>query len=172
MIIADKDKFDAVLDTLAAEISEALPIESMMLVGIQRRGVFLARRLADKIAGLKGQKPTQGILDITFYRDDLSMIAVQPVVHSTDLPEDISDKVIVLVDDVLYTGRTIRAALAALADNGRAKAVKLAVLVDRGWRQLPIQADFKGLDVKTAFADKVAVRMEELDGADLVEVIS
>jgi len=170
MIIADKTKFAETLDALAGSLSE-LPLEDTILVGIQRRGVYIAQRLAALLEAKTGKKVSQGILDITFYRDDLSLVALRPVVHSTSIPDDINDKIVVLVDDVLFSGRTIRAALDALADNGRAKAVKLAVLVDRGWRELPIQADFVGLNAKTKYEEKVNVKMQELDGEDLVEVV-
>lgn len=170
MLIADKEKFAATLSDLADKLM-TLPLEETILVGIQRRGVYLAQRLAKLIEEKTGKKIGLGILDITFYRDDLSMIAMRPVVRSTDLPEDINDKIIVLVDDVLYTGRTIRAALDALADNGRAKMIKLAVMVDRGLRELPIQADYVGLSVETKSEEKISVKTEELDGEDLVEVI-
>jgi len=170
MIIADKAKIASLLSEMAARLAE-LPLEDVILVGIQRRGVYLSRRLADLIEASTGRKVSLGILDITFYRDDLSMIDLRPVVRSTDLPDDINGKIVVLVDDVLFTGRTIRAALDALADNGRARMVKLAVLVDRGWRELPIQADLVGLGVKTEYEEKINVKVQELDGEDLVEVV-
>lgn len=170
MLIANKEQFAQTLQEMAKALS-ALPAEETILVGIQRRGVYLAQRLSKLIEEETKKKVGQGVLDITFYRDDLSMIAARPVVHSTDLNTDINGKIVVLVDDVLFSGRTIRAALDALADNGRAKMVKLAVLVDRDWRELPIQADYVGLKVKTNHEEKINVKMQELDGEDLVEVV-
>ena len=171
MPIADKKQISALLDKLAAEIKSAVPTESLILVGIQRRGVFLAQRLGERLEKLCAHKISQGVLDITFYRDDLSMIAQHPVVHSTDFPEDINGRDIVLVDDVLFTGRTVKSALGVLSDYGRAKSVKLAVLVDRGWREMPIAADFVGLKVQTKYDEEVCVNLEELDGEDSVEVV-
>jgi len=113
-----------------------------------------------------------GILDITFYRDDLSMVSEQPVIHNTDIPFNLDEKYVVLVDDVIYTGRTIRSALDALVDFGRPSVVKLLALVDRGMRELPIQPDYAGWTIPTTYEDKISVKVEELDGIDLVEMIS
>src|SRR5438094_5912846 len=144
----------------------------LVLVGIQRRGVPLARRIAQSIAEHEGVEVAVGALDITFYRDDLSLIAQQPLVKGTDLPFDLNESTIVLVDDVLYTGRTIRAAMDALVDFGRPRAIRLAVLVDRGHRELPIRADFVGKNVPTAPGDDVRVHLSEVDGRDEVEVVT
>ena len=144
----------------------------LQLVGIRTRGVPFAERLAAEIREMEGAEVPLGILDITLYRDDLSAIAPQPVVKQTRLPEPIDDRVIVLCDDVLYTGRTIRAALDALIDYGRPRAVRLAVLVDRGHRELPIQADFVGRALRTAPDEHVEVRFEETDGATDVRILS
>ena len=142
----------------------------LALVGIQRRGVPLAHRIADAIAEHEGVTVPVGALDITFYRDDLSLIAQQPVVKGTDLPFDLNGSTVVLVDDVLYTGRTIRAAMDALVDFGRPQAIRLAVLVDRGHRELPIRADHVGKNVPTSREERVRVRVAEVDGDDAVDI--
>ena len=142
----------------------------LALVGIQRRGVPLARRIAAQIGEHEGVELPVGALDITFYRDDLSMIAQQPVVKGTDLPFDLNGRTIVLVDDVLYTGRTIRAAMDALVDFGRPQAIRLAVLVDRGHRELPIRADHVGKNVPTSREEVVRVHLAETDGDDGVDI--
>jgi pyrimidine operon attenuation protein/uracil phosphoribosyltransferase len=140
--------------------------DGLLLIGIQRRGVPLARRIAAAIEENEGVDVPVGALDITFYRDDLSMVAQQPVVKGTELPSGIDGKTIILVDDVLYTGRTIRAAMDALVDFGRPQAIRLAVLVDRGHRELPIRADYVGKNLPTSAAQKVRVLMTEIDGSD------
>jgi pyrimidine operon attenuation protein / uracil phosphoribosyltransferase len=142
----------------------------LVLVGIQRRGVPLARRIAGAIAEHEGAELPVGALDITFYRDDLSLVAQQPVVKGTDIPFDLNDRTVVLVDDVLYTGRTIRAAMDALVDFGRPQAIRLAVLVDRGHRELPIRADHVGKNVPTSREEIVHVLLEEIDGEDGVTI--
>jgi pyrimidine operon attenuation protein/uracil phosphoribosyltransferase len=144
--------------------------DGLVLIGIQRRGVPLARRIAESIAEHEGVEIPVGALDITFYRDDLSMVAQQPVVKGTQLPTGIEGKTIVLVDDVLYTGRTIRAAMDALVDFGRPQAIRLAVLVDRGHRELPIRADHVGKNVPTSREELVRVRLKEIDAEDGVEI--
>jgi pyrimidine operon attenuation protein/uracil phosphoribosyltransferase len=144
--------------------------DGLVLIGIQRRGVPLAHRIAESIAEHEGVSLPVGALDITFYRDDLSMVAQQPVVKGTELPTGIDGKTIVLVDDVLYTGRTIRAAMDALVDFGRPQAIRLAVLVDRGHRELPIRADHVGKNVPTSREELVRVHLEEVDGQDGVEI--
>ena len=142
----------------------------LVLIGIQRRGVPLARRIAAAILEHEGVDIPVGALDITFYRDDLSMVAQQPVVKGTELPSAIDARTIVLVDDVLYTGRTIRAAMDALVDFGRPQAIRLAVLVDRGHRELPIRADHVGKNVPTSREEIVRVHLEEIDGEDAVVI--
>jgi pyrimidine operon attenuation protein / uracil phosphoribosyltransferase len=142
----------------------------LLLVGIQRRGVPLARRIADAIGENESVAIPVGALDITFYRDDLSLVAQQPVVKGTDLPFGIDGRTVVLVDDVLYTGRTIRAAMDALVDFGRPQAIRLAVLVDRGHRELPIRADHVGKNVPTSREEIVRVHLEEIDDEDGVEI--
>ena len=142
--------------------------EGLVLIGIQRRGVPLARRIAGSILEHERAEIEVGALDITFYRDDLSLVAQQPVVKGTDLPFDLNGSTVVLVDDVLYTGRTIRAAMDALVDFGRPQAIRLAVLVDRGHRELPIRADHVGKNVPTSREEMVRVHLEEIDGEDAV----
>jgi pyrimidine operon attenuation protein/uracil phosphoribosyltransferase len=144
--------------------------EGLVLVGIQRRGGPLARRLAEAIGGHEGVAPQVGALDITFYRDDRARLGPHPVLKGTDLPFPVGDATVVLVDDVLYTGRTIRAALDALIDFGRPRAIQLVVLVDRGHRELPIRADYVGRNIPTTRQQSVQVRLRENDGRDEVEV--
>jgi pyrimidine operon attenuation protein/uracil phosphoribosyltransferase len=144
--------------------------QGLLLIGIQRRGVPLARRIADSIREHEGVEVPVGALDITFYRDDLSMVAQQPVVKGTELPSGIDGRTIVLVDDVLYTGRTIRAAMDALVDFGRPQAIRLAVLVDRGHRELPIRADHVGKNVPTSREEAIRVHVSEIDGDDGVHI--
>ncbi len=145
-------------------------IDGLVLVGIQRRGVPLAARLAAAIAEHENAQLPVGALDITFYRDDLSLIAQHPVVKGTAIPFDLNDRTVVLVDDVLFTGRTIRAAMDALVDFGRPRAIRLAVLVDRGHRELPIRADHVGKNVPTARDEIVRVHLAETDGEDAVRL--
>jgi pyrimidine operon attenuation protein/uracil phosphoribosyltransferase len=144
--------------------------EGLVLVGIQRRGVPLARRLAAAIEGHEGVRPEVGALDITFYRDDRGRLGPHPVLKGTDVPFPVADATVVLVDDVLYTGRTVRAAMDALREFGRPSAIRLAVLVDRGHRELPIRADHVGKNVPTSRDEIVRVRVAELDGEDAVDI--
>ena len=145
-------------------------IRNLVFIGIKRRGDYVARRLADMIKEYEGKRIPLGALDITLYRDDLQLVSETPIIESTDIPFDISGKTIVLVDDVLYTGRTIRAAMEELFNFGRPKAIQLAVLVDRGHRELPIQADFVGKLIPTAKNEIVDVHIEELDNEDCVTI--
>ncbi len=140
-------------------------IEGLVLVGVQRRGVSIARDIARAIGQIEGTEVPFGTLDITLYRDDLSTLGPTPRVGTTELPFDINDKTIVLVDDVLFTGRTVRAAMNELMDYGRARAIQLAVLIDRGHRELPIRADFVGKNVPTSKREVVKVMVDEFDGA-------
>ncbi len=142
----------------------------LALVGILRRGVPLARRIARNIRDFEGEEVSVGELDITLYRDDLATIGPQPVVRATNIDFDISDRVVVLVDDVLYTGRTVRAALDSIIDFGRPRLIQLAVLVDRGHRELPIRADYVGKNVPTSRTEVVEVRLEEHDGEERVSI--
>jgi pyrimidine operon attenuation protein/uracil phosphoribosyltransferase len=144
--------------------------QNLALVGIQRRGVPLAHRLADAILDHEGAGVPVGALDITFYRDDLSLVAQQPIVKGTDLPFDLNGMTVVLVDDVLYTGRTVRAAMDALIDFGRPRAIRLAVLIDRGHRELPIRADHVGKNVPTSSEEIVHVHVSEMDDQDEVTI--
>jgi pyrimidine operon attenuation protein/uracil phosphoribosyltransferase len=142
----------------------------IVLVGIRRRGVPIARRIAAKIQEFEGVEVPVGALDITLYRDDLQTIAHQPVVGPTDVPVDVDGKVVVLVDDVLFTGRTVRAALDELIDLGRPRAIQLAVIVDRGHREIPIRADFVGKNVPTSSREVIMVKLQEIDGHDGVSI--
>jgi pyrimidine operon attenuation protein/uracil phosphoribosyltransferase len=142
----------------------------VVLVGIAARGDDLARRMAEELRRIEGVDVPVGVLDITFYRDDIGLRAEAPEVHETRIPFDVTGKTVVLVDDVLYTGRTIRAAMDALMDLGRPRAIQLAVLVDRGHRELPIRPDYVGKNVPTRTSDLVRVLTSETDGDDAVEV--
>ena len=144
--------------------------EHLALIGIHTRGIPIAARLAAKLQELEGVEVPLGRLDITLYRDDLSEIARQPIIRETEVPFDLSQRRVVLVDDVLYTGRTVRAALDALIDLGRPEGIQLAVLVDRGHRELPIRADYVGKNLPTAKSELVKVKLTETDGVDGVEL--
>ena len=162
------------LQRMAVEIVElAHGTDDLVLIGIQRRGVELAERIAKLIEKEEGATAAipRGALDITLYRDDLETVGPKPVIGETHIPGDLTDKHAVIVDDVLYTGRTVRAALDELTDFGRPKRISLCVLVDRGGRELPIQADIVGKSVKTGRDERVDVQVEELDGRDQVDVI-
>jgi len=160
------------LQRMAVEILElAHGTTDLVLVGIQRRGVELAERLAQLIEREEGVSVPRGALDITLYRDDLEAVGPRPVIGETRLPGDLTDKHVVIVDDVLYTGRTVRAALDELADFGRPKRISLCVLVDRGGRELPIQADVVGKVAKIGPGERVDVLIEERDGKDAVNVV-
>jgi pyrimidine operon attenuation protein/uracil phosphoribosyltransferase len=169
----DADRIGRTLARIAHEIVERnRGIEELALVGIRTRGVPIARRLALAIGELNGHAVPTGVLDITLYRDDLMRHAVgpQPLVRRTEIPFSIDDKRILLVDDVLYTGRTIRAALDALIDFGRPKVIRLVVLIDRGHRELPIKADYVGKNLPTSLSQSVQVHLMEVDGRDEVEI--
>jgi pyrimidine operon attenuation protein/uracil phosphoribosyltransferase len=172
-IIMDADRMGRTLTRIAHEIVERnRGIERLALVGIRTRGVVIAKRLAQALEHITNEHVPTGALDITLYRDDLMRHAVgpQPLVRSTEIPFSIDDKKILLVDDVLYTGRTIRAALDALIDFGRPREIQLIVLVDRGHRELPIKADYVGKNVPTSSKESVNVRLTEIDGTDEVAV--
>lgn len=145
--------------------------KNLVIVGIRTRGVYLAQRIIDEIARIEGNKIPLGILDITMFRDDFRQRLRQPMVQQTDIPFDLYDKNIVLVDDVLYTGRTIRAALEALMSFGRPARIQLAVLVDRGHRELPIEPDFVGKNIPTSIGEEVQVKMREVDDQDCVLLV-
>ena len=162
--LSDVEEIRRTLTRIAHEIIEKnRGAENLALIGIRTRGVPLASRLAEKIGEIEGREVETGILDITLYRDDLSQIASQPIVHQTKIPFDINDRRIVLVDDVIYTGRTVRAALDALMDLGRPAVIQLAVLVDRGHRELPIRPDFVGKNVPTSKQEQIIVSLQETD---------
>jgi pyrimidine operon attenuation protein/uracil phosphoribosyltransferase len=172
-LVMDRDRVARTLTRIAHEIIErSRGVEELAFVGIRTRGVPLARRLAATVADIGGQPVPVGALDITLYRDDLMRYAVgpQPLVRSTEIPFSIDDKRILLVDDVLYTGRTIRAALDALIDFGRPQSIQLVVLVDRGHRELPIKADYVGKNLPTSHQQSVQVRLAETDGVDEVTI--
>jgi pyrimidine operon attenuation protein/uracil phosphoribosyltransferase len=174
-VVMDADRMSRSLTRIAHEIVERnRGIGDLALVGIRERGVPLARRIAVELNRISNTDVPTGALDITLYRDDLMRQAVgpQPLVRSTDIPFDIDNRVILLVDDVLYTGRTIRAALDALIDFGRPRAIQLVVLVDRGHRELPIKADYVGKNVPTSRRESIQVRLQEVDGHDEVVIQS
>ncbi len=167
--ILDKEAIDKTLERMAHEIIEKLKSAGdIAIVGIKNRGAYLGKRLADKIEKIAGSRPLVGALDITLYRDDLTQVSEQPVVHATEIDFDIDGKKIILADDVLFTGRTVRCALDALIDYGRPGQIQLAVLIDRGHRELPIKADYVGKNVPTSLKEVVEVRLEESDGKDEV----
>jgi len=169
--IIDGDGLKRAITRIAHEIIERNGGgQNLVLVGIRTRGVPLAQRLASKIREFEGVEPAVGALDITLYRDDLQRIAHQPVVKGTDVPCSIDDRIVVLVDDVLYTGRTVRAALDELIDLGRPKAIQLAVVIDRGHREIPIRADFVGKNVPTSSREVIMVHVNEVDGLDGVSI--
>jgi len=161
------------LSRIAHEIVENNPtLDDVVLVGMRTRGVPLAARLAQRIADFEGRAVPVGALDIGLYRDDISYLDLKPQLKPTEIPTDIAGKRVVLVDDVLFTGRSIRAALDALIDFGRPQHIQLAVLVDRGHRELPIRADYVGKNIPTARQDDVQVLLDETDGRDAVVVLS
>jgi pyrimidine operon attenuation protein / uracil phosphoribosyltransferase len=162
-------EIDRTLVRLAHEVLErTVDLDKLVFVGIRRRGVPLAQRLAQKIESLEGRKIPVGILDINLYRDDLTTVSSQPVVNATDIPFSVTGKDVILMDDVLYTGRTVRAALDALFDQGRPARVQLLVLVDRGWRELPVEASYVGRKVQTAANEIIEVKFREIDGIEKV----
>ena len=170
--IMDKDALNRSLIRIAHEILEKKKgVQDLCIIGIRNRGAYLAKRLAGCIERIENKKAPVGILDITLYRDDLTTIATHPIVHKTEIDFDITDKIVILVDDVLYTGRTIRSAFDALVDFGRPKSIQLAVLIDRGHRELPIRADYVGKNVPTSLNETVEVRLEEVDGRDEVVIV-
>lgn len=171
-LILDKTGIDRALTRVAHEIVEKNKgAKDLVLVGIQRGGVHLSKRLALKIKGVEGIEPPVGILDITMYRDDLATRKSQPVPQATSITFDIQDKIMVLVDDVIFTGRTIRAALNSVMDYGRPRRIQLAVLVDRGHRELPIRADYVGKNLPTSSREKVEVMLTEDGGEEKVVIL-
>jgi pyrimidine operon attenuation protein/uracil phosphoribosyltransferase len=170
--VLDQEALQRSLLRIAHEIVEKNKgTKGLCLVGIRNRGAYLAQRLADCIEKIEREKIPVGILDITLYRDDLTLVATSPVVSKTEIDFDITGKNLVLVDDVLYTGRTVRAALDALIDFGRPRSIQLAVLIDRGHRELPIRADYAGKNIPTAQNETVEVHLLETDGEDAVVIV-
>jgi len=172
-VVIDADRMSRSLARIAHEILERnRGVENLALVGIRARGVPLAARIAESLRALTGVHVPTGALDITLYRDDLMrhQVGPQPLVRRTEIPFSIDDRLILLVDDVLYTGRTIRAALDALIDFGRPRAIQLVVLVDRGHRELPIRPDYVGKNIPTSQQQSIHVRLTEIDGKDEVEL--
>lgn len=170
-VIMDSEAIRRALVRIAHEIIEKNKgVEDVVIVGIRTRGVPLAQRIAAEINAIENCEMTVGMLDITLYRDDLSTLGYNPVVHGTDINFDLSGKHVVLVDDVLYTGRTIRATLDAVIDMGRPKTIQLAVLVDRGHKELPIRADYVGKNVPTSQKETIEVVLNEIDGTDEVYI--
>lgn len=166
-LLMDSTTLDRALSRIAHQILEKSPnLDNLGIVGMQTRGVYLAQRITKKINEMEKTTLDTGILDITLYRDDYNMTFNQPEVQVTDIPFDINGKTLILVDDVLYTGRTVRAALDALMDFGRPKSIQLAVLVDRGHRELPIRADYVGKKTTTLTNQEVALKVSEIDGED------
>jgi len=146
-------------------------LDNVCIIGIQRRGVPLGARIRENLEQIEGIKVPMGILDITFYRDDLSTLDAHPVVHGTDIPFDVNGKKIILVDDVLFSGRTVRSAIENIFDMGRPEAIQLAILIDRGHRQLPIRADYVGKNVPTSIIEKIDVMVDEIDGVNQVVLL-
>jgi len=169
--IMDESAINRALTRISHEIIEKNKgIGDIVLIGIQRRGVPLAKRIASKIEEVEGVRIPVGVLDITLYRDDLSRLAEHPIINGTDISFSITDRKVVLVDDVIYTGRTVRAAIDALMDIGRPKMIQLAVLIDRGHRELPIRPDYVGKNVPTAKTEMINVRVVEIDGKNSVTI--
>ncbi len=169
--IMDRTQIDRALSRIAHEIVEKNGPEAVAVVGIRTRGVPLARHLVAKIKDFESVEVPYGSVDVTLYRDDLSQIAANPIVQATELPFELDDYHVVLVDDVLFTGRTVRAAMDALMDFGRPRSIQLAVLVDRGHRELPIRADYVGKNVPTSMREVIKVACEETDGEDTVKIL-
>ena len=172
-IVMTQEDIRRTLARIAHEIIERnKTAEHLLLIGIHTRGVPLAKRLATTIEGIEGFKIPVGALDINPYRDDLASLNLQPIVHNTDIPVNIADQSVVLVDDVLYTGRSTRAAMDALIALGRPKLVQLAVLIDRGHRELPIRANYVGKNIPSSRDEEIQVQLEETDGIDEVVIIN
>ncbi len=171
-VLLDKKDMDRAISRIAHEIIENnRGVQNVCLIGIQRGGVHIARRLAERIHSIEKQEVSMGMLDIAMYRDDIDIRAEQPAIRKTDVPFEINDKVIVLVDDVFFTGRSIRAAMDALMDLGRPVAIQLAVLIDRGHRELPIRADYVGKNIPTALNETIEVEFSEDGNEDAVKLM-
>lgn len=171
--ILDEGGFDRMISRLAHEVIERNQgTGDLVVIGLRTRGEFVARRLAAKLGEIEGGAVPTGVLDVTLYRDDVRNHLRQPEVRATDITFDIHDRDVILVDDVLFTGRTVRSALNALIDLGRPRTVQLVVLVDRGHREIPIRADFIGKNVPTSRGQEVRVRLREVDGSDAIDLVS
>jgi pyrimidine operon attenuation protein/uracil phosphoribosyltransferase len=171
--ILDNNDIKRALRRIAHEITEKNKgTENLCLIGIQKGGVILANRLASQIESIENTRIEVGTLDITLYRDDFNIKKEQPIVKKTDIPFSITDKTVVLVDDVLFTGRSIRAAMDALIDFGRPASIQLAVLIDRGHRELPIRADYAGKNIPTSFNDRVNVILDEQNKEDRADLVN
>lgn len=169
--LMNADEVRGTLETLADQIVSTNAGRPVVLLGIQRRGIPMAQRMSKRIALQTGVTPQMGMLDINLYRDDLTKVATQPIVRRTEIPHGIDDKDVILVDDVLYTGRTIGSALRALIDFGRMRTIQLAVFVDRGHRELPVVANYIGKKITTKDNEVVEVRLSEVDGEDAIYVM-
>lgn len=171
-VVMDGKAMDRAMTRIAHQIIEKNKgAEALCLIGIQRRGVPLAKTIAKNIEAFEGVSIDVGVLDITFYRDDLSLLAEHPMINGTNIDFDVNGKTLVIVDDVLYTGRTVRAAIEAIMDIGRPDKIQLAVLVDRGHRELPIRADYVGKNVPTSSQEAISVQLEEFDGVREVVIL-
>ncbi len=170
-ILSEADIQRAVIRISHEIIEHNQGLDKVALIGIQRRGVTLAKMIRKNLEEIEGIKVPMGILDITFYRDDLSMLSAHPVVNGTDIPFDVNGSKIVLVDDVLFTGRTIRSAIENIFDMGRPECIQLAIMIDRGHRQLPFRADYVGKNVPTSVHEHVEVELDEIDGKTQVLLI-
>lgn len=168
-VLMDEAAINRALIRISHEIVEHNGgLENVAVIGIQKRGVPLATRIRNTLEEIEGIKVPMGILDITFYRDDLSTLSAHPVVHGTDIPFNVNNKKIILTDDVLFTGRTTRAAIENIFDMGRPENIQLAILVDRGHRQLPFRADYVGKNIPTSLSEHIDVEVKEVDGQDRV----
>jgi len=172
-VVLDEQAIRRALTRIAHEIIERNKgIEDCILIGIKTRGIYLANRIAERISQIEGKSIPVGEVDITLYRDDLTKKTddLEPLVKGSDIPFEITNKKVILVDDVLFTGRTVRAGMDALVDKGRPSQIQLAVLVDRGHRELPIRADFVGKNIPTSSSEKIVVELQEVDSVDLVTI--
>jgi len=170
--IADKEGLDRIITRIAHEILEKNKgSKNLVLIGMRTRGEFLARRLRDKLLSIEGIELPLGVLDVTLYRDDFRTRIKQPQVSVSDITFDVNEKDVILVDDVLYTGRTVRSALNAIMDLGRPRSIQLCILVDRGHRELPIRADYVGKNIPTSQNEEIRLKVEEVDGEDAIYLI-
>lgn len=170
-VLLDEKAINRTLTRISHEIIEKNKgVDNVILIGIKRRGVYLANRLADIIEKIEGKRVDVGSVDITLYRDDLTAVGNQPIVKDSEIETDVKEKIVILVDDVLYTGRTVRAAIEAIIHSGRPQMIQFAVLIDRGHRELPIRADYVGKNVPTSKSEMISVEVAELDKKDAVTI--